>query len=49
MHLAEDQYDRLIEVSAVPLEGPHEASAGVRYVVQGGDASLVTAPVVPVA
>ncbi|SDN15716.1 aldo/keto reductase [Streptomyces wuyuanensis] len=47
--LTEDQHDRLTEVSAVPLGVPHEASAGVLDTVQGGDASLVTGPVTPVA
>ncbi|MEI5010749.1 aldo/keto reductase [Streptomyces sp. PmtA] len=47
--LSEEQYNRLTEVSAVPLGVPHEASAAVRDTVQGGDASVVTGPAVPVA
>lgn len=47
--LTEDQHNRLTEVSAVPLGVPHEASAAVRDTVRGGEASVVTGPVVPVA
>ncbi|HEY5833858.1 aldo/keto reductase [Streptomyces sp.] len=47
--LTPEQYARLSEVSAVPLGVPHEASAGVRDAVQGGDASLFAVPAVPFA
>ncbi|MER7815830.1 aldo/keto reductase [Streptomyces sp. NPDC096153] len=47
--LTDGQYNRLTEVSAVPLGVPHEASAAVRDTVQGGGASVVTGPVAPVA
>ncbi|MGY5029882.1 aldo/keto reductase [Streptomyces sp. 900116325] len=47
--LTPEQYTRLCDVGAVPLVVPHEASAGVRDRVQGGDASLFATPAVPVA
>jgi aryl-alcohol dehydrogenase-like predicted oxidoreductase len=47
--LTQEQYEHLSEVSGVPLGIPHEANAGRRDAVQGGDAALVTGPIVPVA
>ncbi|UUN26592.1 aldo/keto reductase [Streptomyces sp. FIT100] len=49
VELSPEQYERLSEVSAVPLGVPHEATAGVRDQVRGGDAALVDAPTPPVA
>ncbi|MEU4130112.1 hypothetical protein [Streptomyces wuyuanensis] len=49
MDLADEQFDRLTEVSAVPLGMPHDASAGVLDAVRGGAASLLTEPAIPVA
>ncbi|MEU1568925.1 aldo/keto reductase [Streptomyces mirabilis] len=42
-------FARLSDVSAVPLGVPHEATAAARNRLQGGDASRVTQPTVPVA
>ncbi|WP_328887347.1 aldo/keto reductase [Streptomyces sp. NBC_00316] len=47
--LTPEQYTRLSGASAVSLGVPHEASAGIRDLVQGGDASLFATPAVPVA
>lgn len=49
VQLTSKQFAHLYDVSALPLGVPHEASAGIRNVVQGGDASLVIQPAVPVA
>ncbi len=49
VHLTDDQYARLTEVSAVPLGMPHEGIAASLDRLQGGAADRVTAPVVPVA
>ncbi len=49
VQLAPEQFGRLSDVSAIPLGVPHEASARARNAVQGGDASLVTQPALPVA
>ncbi|MFD9004573.1 aldo/keto reductase [Streptomyces sp. NPDC059582] len=49
VRLTPAQFARLSEVSAVSLGVPHEATAGVRDTVRGGDADLVLAPAVPVA
>ncbi|MFD5595577.1 aldo/keto reductase [Streptomyces griseorubiginosus] len=49
VQLAPEQFARLSEVSAVSLGVPHEAAAGARDGLQGGDASRVTQPAVPVA
>ena len=47
--LTQEQYAHLSEVSGVSLGIPHEANAGRRDAVQGGDAAHVTGPIVPVA
>ncbi len=49
VHLPDEQYTRLTEVSAVPLGMPHEGIAASLDRLQGGSAGSVTAPVVPVA
>ncbi|HSC21763.1 MAG TPA: aldo/keto reductase [Solirubrobacterales bacterium] len=49
LSLTVDQYRRLEEVSAVPLGVPHAANAGHHDAVQGGDASVMTQPAIPVA
>ncbi|NEB04136.1 aldo/keto reductase [Streptomyces sp. SID13726] len=49
VQLAPKQFARLSDVSAIPLGVPHEASAGARNALQGGDSSRVTQPAVPVA
>lgn len=49
VHLTDEQYTRLTEVSAVPLGMPHEGIAASLDRLQGGAADGVTAPVVPVA
>ncbi|WP_406223949.1 aldo/keto reductase [Streptomyces canus] len=49
VRLAPEQFARLSEVSAIPLGVPHEATAGARDAVQGGSASRVVQPAVPVA
>ncbi|MGW1723485.1 aldo/keto reductase [Streptomyces sp. NPDC002306] len=49
VRLTPEQFARLSEVSSVPLGVPHEATAGVRDAVRGGDADLVADPAVPVA
>ncbi|WP_425826178.1 aldo/keto reductase [Streptomyces fractus] len=47
--LTDEQFARLTESSAIPLGAPHEGIAGSLNATQGGDASKVIAPVVPVA
>ncbi len=49
VQLTDEQYARLDKVSAMPLGVPHEGVAGSLGHLQGGDASSVIAPVVPVA
>ena len=49
VQLTSKQFAYLSAVSTLPLGAPHEASAGIRNVVQGGDASLVVQPAVPMA
>ncbi|WP_369264865.1 aldo/keto reductase [Streptomyces sp. R35] len=49
VQLTPKQFARLSDVSAVPRGVPHEATAGARDAVQGGDASLVTQHAVPTA
>jgi aryl-alcohol dehydrogenase-like predicted oxidoreductase len=49
VRLAPEQFTRLSDVSTIPLGVPHEATAGARDAVQGGDASLITQPAVPAA
>lgn len=47
--LPPEHFDRLSQVSAVPLGAPHEAIAGSLGGIQGGDASRVIAPAAPLA
>ncbi|MFD4509793.1 aldo/keto reductase [Streptomyces sp. NPDC058464] len=49
VQLSPKQFALLSDVSAIPLGVPHEATAGVRDNVQGGDASRVNQPSVPTA
>ncbi|MCZ0985926.1 aldo/keto reductase [Streptomyces diastatochromogenes] len=49
VRLTPKQFAHLSEVSAIPLGVPHEAAAGARDAVQGGDARRVTPPATPVA
>ncbi|MFJ9712861.1 aldo/keto reductase [Streptomyces sp. NPDC101234] len=49
VQLTAKQFARLSDVSAIPLGVPHEATAASRNGLQGGDASLITQPAVPVA
>lgn len=49
VQLTDEQYNRLAEVSAVPLGEPHEGIAATLDRLQGGGVDRVTAPVVPVA
>ncbi|MGW3031741.1 aldo/keto reductase [Streptomyces sp. NPDC001178] len=49
VQLTSKQFAHLSDVSALPFGVPHETSAGIRNVVQGGDASLVIQPAGPVA
>ncbi|MFI0924115.1 hypothetical protein [Streptomyces sp. NPDC021012] len=48
VHLTPQQFARLSEVSAVPLEVPHEAITGSLSGIQGGDTSRLIAPAAPV-
>ena len=48
VELTEEQYVRLNEVSAVPLGVPHGANADSLNRLQGGAASLIDGPAVPV-
>lgn len=49
VQLTDEQYARLDKVSAMPIGVPHEGIAGSLGHLQGGDASSVITPVVPVA
>ncbi|MGN9789777.1 aldo/keto reductase [Streptomyces sp. OZ13] len=49
VQLTDEQYAPLDKVSAMPLGVPREGIAGSLGLLQGGDASSVIAPVVPVA
>ncbi|GAA2183849.1 aldo/keto reductase [Brooklawnia cerclae] len=49
LDLTEEQYDRLTQVSAIPLGIPHEANARALNGLQGGAAASFDQPVVPVA
>ncbi|WP_257138662.1 hypothetical protein [Streptomyces sp. rh34] len=49
VQLTNEQYARLDKVGAMPLGVPHEGVAGSPGHLQGGDASSVIVPVVPVA
>jgi aryl-alcohol dehydrogenase-like predicted oxidoreductase len=49
LRLTAEQYQSLEEVSAVPLGVPHVAGAARRNAVQGGDASVVMQPAIPIA
>lgn len=49
LELTVEQYERLSEVSAIPLGIPHEANAASLNGLQGGLAKQVDAPAVPVA
>ncbi|MEU6198619.1 aldo/keto reductase [Streptomyces sp. NPDC047061] len=49
VQLTPKQFARLSDISAIPLGVPHEATAGVRDAVQGGDASRIIQPRVPIA
>ncbi|MFK4265055.1 aldo/keto reductase [Streptomyces milbemycinicus] len=49
VRLTPEQFARLSDVSAVPPGVPHEAIAGIRDTVQGGDASRIIPPTAPVA
>jgi aryl-alcohol dehydrogenase-like predicted oxidoreductase len=47
--LTEEQAARLTAVSAVPLGVPHEAAAGVKNRLAGGDSSRLSRPTSPAA
>lgn len=49
LDLSNEQYDRLDGVSRIALGIPHQANASALNGIQGGQAAVVDAPVVPVA